>query len=130
MNGDGESIGLYNASGIAQHTVTFGLQQENVSEGLFPDGDTGTVHTMRNWTPRTPNTLSEPLQFTTVTRPGGAISLTWNTIPGRTYRAEFRNSLSADWNPLGNDIPATGPTATITDPAGPARRFYRVIRVD
>jgi hypothetical protein len=131
LDADGESIGLYNASGVAQHTLSFGPQDENVSEGLFPDGDVSATHVMKNWTPRSANTLAGPLQFTTVTRAGGVITLTWNTIPGRTYHLEFASDPAGPWSPLGTDTVAAGDTATATDSAGgAARRFYRARRVD
>src|SRR6185503_20117525 len=36
LNNGGEAIGLYSPGGIAQHTVVFGRQFENVSQGLYP----------------------------------------------------------------------------------------------
>lgn len=130
LSADGESIGLYNASGIAQHTVTFPKQDENVSGGLFPDGDINNVHVMKNWTPRTPNTLSEPLQFTSISLPGGAMSLTWNTIPGRTYRVEHKGTLGGAWIQADADIVANGETASFNARAASNRRYYRVRRMD
>lgn len=128
LNNDGESIGLYNASGVAQHTLTFDPQSENISQGLFPDGDVSALRSMPNWTPRYPNTLAGPLSFTTTGVTGGAMNLTWSTIPDRIYRPEYKNSLTdADWTPFAPDITATGETASATDNAGHARRrFYRV----
>jgi len=38
LQGGGEAIGISTATGTLLHGVTFGLQVEGVSQGLFPDG--------------------------------------------------------------------------------------------
>jgi subtilisin family serine protease len=63
----------------------------------------------------------------TTTAANGVITLTWNSIPGTTYRVEYKNSLSDPaWNPLAPDVVASGPAAAETDPVGVGQRFYRV----
>lgn len=53
LSNGGEALGLFAPDGISpQHTVTFGAQWVNVSQGLFPDGAVGTSFYMTNWTPR------------------------------------------------------------------------------
>jgi hypothetical protein len=128
LNTDGEAIGLFSPGGVAQHTVVFGPQIENVSEGLYPDGVTNVFHSMTNWTPRFPNTLSGPLSFTTIFSDGGGVTLTWSAIPNRAYIVEFKNELADEaWMPLGDEVMAVGPTASVTDSLAPQTyRFYRV----
>ena len=53
LNPNGESIGLYSASGVQLNAVSFGAQTVNVSQGRFPDGS-ATVVAMPP-TPAAPN---------------------------------------------------------------------------
>jgi hypothetical protein len=128
LNADGEEIGLFSPGGVAQHTVVFGPQIQNVSAGLYPDGVTNTFHSMTNWTPHFPNTLSGPLSFGTISIEGGVVTLTWSAIPNRAYRVEFKNELADEtWIPVGDEVVALGATASVTDsPAAPTYRFYRI----
>jgi hypothetical protein len=132
LSSGGEAIGLFSPSGVVQHTVIFGPQIENVSEGLFPDGNTNGFHSMTNWTPRAPNTLAGPLSFTTISLDNGTLTLMWSAIPGRAYRIEFKDELSAElWTQLGDELVAFDTTLSITDtPPAFVHRFYRVIRLE
>src|SRR5439155_17346939 len=124
LNAGGEAIGVYSPGGIAQDTITFGPQFVNVSQGLFPDGNKGSVYFMTNWTPLAPNTLSIPLRITDVSFAPGTVTLTWSAIPGRTYRVLYKDNLEAPaWTALPGDIPATDITASRSD-ALTTRRFY------
>ena len=131
LNNGGEAIGLYNTAGIAQHTVIFDRQVENVSRGLYPDGDTSHMYSMTNWTPRAPNTLAGPLRIIDVTLNAGIVTITWSAVPGRNYQVQHKNSLGdAAWLPLPGDIEATADTAFKIDAAPqPSHRFYRVVRL-
>ena len=132
LSAGGESLALYNPQGIAQHTLTFGPQSPNLSEGLFPDGDITAARPLPAPTPGAPNTLATPFAVTSVTRTDNAVTLTWESVAGRSYRIEFKESLSDPaWSPLGPDVTATATATTATDPAAPApRRFYRIRRLD
>ena len=59
----------------------------------------------------------------------GVAQLTWNTIPGQSYRLQYKADLAAtNWTDLLPDITATASTASATDPVGSApRRFYRIL---
>ena len=59
----------------------------------------------------------------------GVAQLAWNTIPGQTYRLQFKPDLAAtNWTDLLPDITATAPTATTADAVGSApQRFYRIL---
>ncbi|MSU36344.1 MAG: hypothetical protein EXS36_14855 [Pedosphaera sp.] len=131
LSSSGETIGLYNATGVPQHIVRFGPQKENVSQGLFPDGNVSAVHTLDNGTPRHPNTLAGPMKIIDVSLAKGSFGLRWSAIPGRAYRVEYKNDLAASWTALVPDVPADGDTASATDNTaiGP-RRFYRVRRLE
>jgi hypothetical protein len=112
--------------------VTFGPQIQNVSQGLFPDGNTNALYFMTNWTPRASNTLAESLALKNLSLNGGVVSLTWSTIAGRTYRLLYKDDLAASsWSQLGGVRQALAPTFTATDSLPPnTHRFYRVIRAD
>ena len=64
--------------------------------------------------------------------PGGAISFTIGTIPGKTYRVEYKDDLNTvPWTTLPPDQVATGSTLTINDTIGAnPQRFYRVQQRD
>lgn len=131
LSSAGESIGLYNSVGVAQHTLTFGPQTSNVSQGLFPDGNISAAFPMPNWTPRYPNTLTAPMEVIDATFTNGIFGLTWTSLPGRIYRVEFSNDLNDPWTALVPDVPATDATASTTDAsAALPRRYYRVRRLE
>jgi len=68
------------------------------------------------------------LQITPVTMPGGTTTLTWQTVPSRTYGVQFKNDLSnALWQELPASISFIGNEATVTVPADQPDRFYRVV---
>ena len=57
------------------------------------------------------------------------VMISWNAIPGRTYRVQYNNGLNpANWMTLGSDLVASSTLGSRTDnPAGVAQRFYRVL---
>jgi hypothetical protein len=131
LNLGGEAIGLFTPAGVVQHRVVFGPQLRNVSQGLFPDGNTNAVYSLTNWTPRAANTLAGSLRLAAVASQAGKVTLTWSAVPGRGYQVQFKASLADPaWTPLGEEIVAAGETASATD-AVPVntQRFYRVWRV-
>ncbi len=132
LDGNGEALGLYSPGLVAQHAFRFGLQAENVSQGLYPDGVTNTVEFMTNWTPRAANTLAGPLRTRVVVSDGNVLTLEGAVVEGRHYQVEYRDDLAnAGWLPLGNPVLATGSLLTIVDPTpSEPRRFYRLKRLD
>jgi hypothetical protein len=58
----------------------------------------------------------------------GVAVVTWSTVPGGTYRLQYKDSLdSPGWQNMGN-LSATASTLTTTDLVGAvAQRFYRVL---
>src|SRR5262245_31082562 len=62
----------------------------------------------------------------------GRVVLTWNSVIGHSYRAEFKTDLSSpEWKLLGSERVADNSSLTVVDQeAGPAQRFYRVTMVE
>jgi hypothetical protein len=131
LGAGGEAIGLYSPDGVTpQSTIVFGPQTQNVSQGLFPDGDTNAVYVMTNFTPHAANTLAAPLRWVQLSYSGNTVTLTWSAVPGRRYRVEFKDDLAApSWNEIPGVVQASGATASVND-AMNGHRFYRVIRLD
>src|ERR1043166_8167392 len=67
-----------------------------------------------------------------ITRAGSQVTLSFQTIPGHTYRIEWKASLSHTiGQPLSADNPATDPTIERTDDIGAnEQRFYRLVLVN
>ncbi|HEU0008690.1 MAG TPA: lamin tail domain-containing protein, partial [Verrucomicrobiae bacterium] len=131
LNNDGEELGLFAPDGLSpQHTVTFGTQFQNVSQGLFPDGAVGSSYLMTNWTPRASNRLGLPPapRITALTSASGILRLTVSTTPGRSYRVEYNDDLGAPtWTALGGVRAATAETLVLDLNVGPEpRRFFRI----
>jgi hypothetical protein len=134
LKNSGEAIGLYSPSGVLQHAVTFGAQIQNVSQGLFPDGDTNGFYFMTNWTPRSSNRLDAPPHPNIehlVIESNGTISLSFATSPGRLYEVQFTEDLGAStWLPL-TILRAAAATLTVTDDTSAVgQRFYRVVLIE
>ncbi len=132
LSNGGEDIGLFSPNGAPQHAVTFDRQIENVSQGLFPDGDTNAFHSMPNWTPRASNRLYEPPTPQVggvTTMSDGTVSFTVSSTLGRTYRVEYKDDLNAlEWMALGDNRTALEPRFTVVDTLSLAgQRFYRVV---
>jgi hypothetical protein len=133
LSAGGEAIGLFAPNGVTpQSTVVFGEQVQNVSQGFFPDGDTNVVFSMTNFTPRAANTLAGPLRIVDMSFNATTVTLIWSSIPGRAYRVEYKDDLSApSWNLLIDAVEAAGNTVSVNDTLGPfGRRFYRILRLD
>jgi Lamin Tail Domain/CotH kinase protein len=130
LSNNGEAIGLFAPDGISpQHTVTFGAQFLNVSQGLFPDGAVGSVHFMTNWTPRAQNQLGLPPapNVLGITSEPGAVHFTISSVAGRSYQMEFKDALDAPaWLPMGGPRTATGTSLVFDINIGPEpKRFFR-----
>jgi hypothetical protein len=63
-----------------------------------------------------------------ITRVTGTTSVTWNSVPGRTYQVESATQPGGAWNSLGTQRTA-GPaqlTLSTDDAAAASSAFYRV----
>ena len=64
---------------------------------------------------------------------GLASTIGFQTIPGKTYRVEYKDDLNvAQWQQLNNlDYLAAGPSLTVLDNiSGHPQRFYRIVQLD
>jgi hypothetical protein len=125
---------LFSPAGVLQHTVTFGAQQQNVSQGLFPDGQTGTAIFMDDWTPRRPNragAATAPAVTRQLVQPDGAISLEIAALAGRTYQVQYKDHLEdPNWLPLSQSMVADTETLVLSDGTQQgAQRFYRIVLI-
>jgi hypothetical protein len=59
----------------------------------------------------------------------GVITVQWASALGKTYRVEYKTSLSATtWQTLAGSVPSGGSTTSITDNIGAnGQRFYRIV---
>jgi hypothetical protein len=104
-----------------------------------PSTNLATVRVSDNGTPSLSATrsfniivLSAP-RLTSISRaPGGGISLSFQTIVGKTYRVEYKDQLDDPaWTPLAGDMVAASGILSASDPAIQVRqRFYRVEQLD
>ena len=76
-------------------------------------------------------TVLDPPRFNSVSRSGDLLTLGWSAIPGRTYRIEATDDLSAgNWQPLGEDISVGEPSPSIqVDINSSPQRFFRMMVV-
>jgi hypothetical protein len=125
---------LYAPDGTPLHTFTFFGQIPNWSQGLYPDGNTNSIHFMPNWTPRTTNQIGDPpsstLSSITTSLGSNSFAFSASAVPGHAYRAEWSSNLSdAVWFPL-STVRATNGFIHITDSAtNQAQRFYRIVLI-
>ncbi len=89
-----------------------------------------------------PGALSDMDTFTVTVRPppvamitgsgGTSVSISFDTIPGRSYRVDYKTNIDDPvWLPLNAPIPAPGTSLEITDNfGGETQRFYKVLQVD
>jgi len=127
---DGEAIGLFAPDGTAIDVVVFSTQTDNISEGRYPDAGSLRLF-MPTPSPALPNILPPASFPPTITafaiQTGEFPSLEFQTVPGHTYRVEYKNNLTDPiWLPLGADHFATGTTHVVTDTSNSSQRFYRV----
>ena len=74
-------------------------------------------------------TTGEGPEITSIAASAGTVTLTWASVPGRTYRVQFKADLTeSNWTDLSGDVTANGSTASKTDSTigNAPRRFYRV----
>lgn len=128
LSADGESIGLYAPDGSQVDSVTFGPIARDVSGGRMPDGG-AIASSLAAATPGFSNGGGNPgaIEFTTITRSNGQVSLSWNGGTAQNFLVEFKENLDAPtWTTL-RTVAGSGGTGTTTDAAGSVRRFYRIL---
>lgn len=131
LNNGGEELGLFAPDGTtALHTVTFGTQGANVSQGLFPDGAVGSVYSMTNWSPGAANRLGSPQtpQFASFQVRDGMMELAIRADSGHSYVIEYADEVTGgSWTAALPPQAAAGSSLQFTLPLDAVpRRFYRV----
>lgn len=95
--------------------------------GLDADGDgLSNLSEFRAGThPRDP---ANALQLSPGIQERETVSLAFATVPGRTYRVEYRERIDTNWQVLVNGLFGTGGVLQVTEPMGAAEsRFYRLV---
>jgi hypothetical protein len=87
---------------------------------------------MTNWSPRVSNRLGAPPAPQLggfIVQTNGIVEFQATVIPSRTYRVEYKDSLSAPgWIPFGANRTALDPVLTISDNiTNSPQRFYRMV---
>ena len=132
LSNSGEALGLFSPAGVRQHALTFGAQQQNVSQGFFTDGNTNALYGMLSWTPRAPNQINAP------PAPGVSaidadtpdeVALYLQVAPNHAFVVQYKDDLLApDWLPLAtNRSPVNVSTFIDETTSGVTQRFYRAI---
>ena len=136
LDRDGEAIGLFAPDGSVVDLVTFGPQQSDISQGRWPDGSTAPFQFFAVPTPGAPN-IPDPDSglpvFSEVRYLDLGMLLRWSTIPGNTYRIEYKNSLSdPEWTDLVGPLTAGDHQLTVLDfdALQTPQRYYRVLQLE
>jgi hypothetical protein len=130
----GDAIGIFAADGTPVDYVVFGAQTTDYSEGCYPEGGSFRL-VVPTPSPRAANVLPPSYEPPNLTgfyiAPGGAPTLTFETVPGHVYRVEYKDELTAAaWTPVGQEVMATDSQWVVTDPSpAPLQRFYRIVQV-
>jgi hypothetical protein len=75
-------------------------------------------------------TVLAPLTIGFIIVSNSTVSISWDAIPGTTYRLQYEDNLDNNqWISLTPDVTATGPSAGATDTLASNRRFYRVMLI-
>ncbi len=77
-----------------------------------------------------PTNNTSVLRCLTVTAATNGATVYWSAVPGRSYRIEYKNSLSdADWKVLVDAVPANSAMGSVLDEAASlaSQRYYRVV---
>jgi hypothetical protein len=120
----GESLTLRAPDGTLVDTVTFGLQELDMSDGRYLDG-ASTQHRLTYPSPLARNILTT----SAVTRSGATVTLTFTATPGVRYQPLVSDDLLT-WVPLGGVLTATADTISVQDDVGTATKRFYSIEVD
>lgn len=103
----------------------------NAADGADPDGD-GMTNSLEYAAGTDPLDATSLLKVEKMERQGGDAVLTFRSVAGKMYRAEWSDTLQEDsWMVLQDSIPGTGEMLSVTETNGvpSAKRFYRVVLV-
>jgi hypothetical protein len=109
----------------------FGDLTHNGSGDSDGDGASDWLESKMGTDPMDPNSKFRPQASAALN--AGATTITWESVPGRCYRVQYKDDLSqTTWSDLSVGVGIRGSTATCrdntADPSG--RRFYRVLLVE
>ena len=118
-------------AGATNNSATY-TGQPSTTYGFFSIAHdaAGNIEALKS-VPDTTTTVSSGTTpvFQTITQNGSVISLSWSSIPGRTYQLQQTSDLgAASWSNLGSSTNATTSSISATDSVNAATpRFYRVL---
>lgn len=131
LNQTGDQIALYSPGLSLIDLVAFGALPADVSQGRHPDGQPGQSYVLyTDPTPGQPNVpVAVPPRFTGAVLASGTITLTFQTVPGKTYQVQYIDSLAdGAWHNLGDPLVATSRETSQADGSVAApQRYYRVV---
>lgn len=107
-------------------TGRFGNLSRDGSGDFDNDGASDLREFIAGTDPVNPNSV---LKVTPAAPNGGQVTVTWQSVAGKTYALEYKDRLEdANWTRLTGEVTAQAGTASKVDPSstGPAR-FYRVV---
>ena len=127
LDRDGEQIALFDTNATLLDWVVFGAQEEDFSEGLYPDG---TDHLVSMSIP-TPGTTNQLFQFKSIAQfTNNMFRIEWNTRPGWFYDLYYRDTYSNGhpWTVAWSNIQAVDRTTRRDVPGDTltGRRYFRV----
>ncbi|MDB6033636.1 MAG: hypothetical protein JWM16_3974 [Verrucomicrobiales bacterium] len=99
-------------------------------QGDFDDDSVTDLEEFRAGTD--PTNHGSVLRVISLTKLGsGEVSLIWNSVPGKNYHLQFRDTLDpAPWQTMPGNITALGSTTTAQDTGPVLNRFYRVVTAE
>lgn len=119
---DGGTILLLDSAGRELTSVSYDLQQQNVTEGRYPDATENIIRFPITPSPGAPNQLRFPISISATAT---GIALSWQSAAGRVYRIERSDDLAA-WTAHG-EITATESTTSTGELSSENSRYFRVV---
>ncbi len=114
----------------AWEMLHFATLARNGSGDFDGDGQSDVAEFFAGTLPTDPNSSLRVLPTFGVN--GSGVTIEWQSVPGKTYRLQFKNSMNDNgWMTVPGDVIADGATASKSDPtaSGLPRRFYHVLLV-
>jgi fibronectin type 3 domain-containing protein len=102
---------------------------DNAADSADPDGD-GWTNEQEFISGTDPNDRTSLLKVSQMQASGNDMRLSFQTVPGKTYRVEYSDNLLADsWKTVQDNITGTGSTVEIDDTGAAVqqKRFYRIV---
>lgn len=130
----GEFIGLYAPDGRIVDSIAFGPQKDDVSQGRWPNGQSGTAFELSRATPRAANAppagiVPSPTVLDITVDPD-EVRVTFRSEPGLRYWLQWsQDPVSSVWQTVGESVIAYDETTSLADTSAGAalQRFYRIM---